>query len=158
VIAAAISDGPTTRWAGAGCSGRGRQRSDLRERADEVVLPRANGPEVKCPLAGGVGGPSGDLQQPAPHGAAAAHGVSGQSDDTRPADQVVSDRGNHGPGAVGVEHTGPEVRERLFFEVTERERDDRVLTLLGLFDCQRFGLVGEGTGSNASPATARPAH
>jgi hypothetical protein len=42
----------------------------------------------------------------------------------------VSERGDHGPGGVGVEVAGGEVRERLVFEVANDQFDDGVLAVL----------------------------
>jgi hypothetical protein len=42
----------------------------------------------------------------------------------------VRKAGEHRPGGVGVEVPGGEVRQRLVFEVTDREFDDGVLALL----------------------------
>ena len=96
------------------------------------MLPGPAGGEVKCPLAGGAGQPAGDLQQPAAEGAGGADGVAGQPDQRGPAGEVVRERGDHGPGAVGVELAGGEVRERLVFQIADRELDDGVLAVLGL--------------------------
>jgi hypothetical protein len=46
----------------------------------------------------------------------------------------VGDGGQDGPGAVGVEAAGWEVRERLVFEVADRELDLGVLAVFGLVD------------------------
>jgi hypothetical protein len=115
--------------AGRGSVRRG-QRSYSRERTGEVALPGPAGGEVKCPLAGGACQPAGYLKQPAAEGAGGADGFAGQADQGAPAQQVVRDAGDHRPGAVRVEFAGREVRERLVFEVADRELDDGVLAVL----------------------------
>ena len=44
--------------------------------------------------------------------------------------RVVRERGDHGPGGVGQEVAGREVRQRLVFEVADRELHDGMLTVL----------------------------
>ena len=110
----------------------GGERADAGERADEVVVPGPAGGEVQRPAAGGAGQAAGDLQQPAAEGAGGADGLVGEAEQGGPAQQVVRERGDHGPGAVGVELAGGEVRERLVFEVADRVLDDGVLAVLGL--------------------------
>ena len=62
--------------------------------------------------------------------------------------------GDHGPGAVGGEVTGGEVRKRLVFEVADDQFDDGVLTVLGLDQGDSsVRLVRRRSG--ASRATAR---
>ena len=128
---------------GGRASGRGGQRSYPLKRAGEVALPGPAGGEVKCPLAGGAGQAAGHLKQPAAEGAGSADGLAGQADQGAPAQQVVRQAGDHGPGAVGVELAGGEVRERLVFEVADRELDDGVLAVLGLDHLERLAAVGE---------------
>src|ERR1700733_13635471 len=113
------------------------------ERAGEVVLPWPAGRKVKRPLASRAGQPAGNLKQPAAHGARDAHSLARQPDHVGPAQQVVRDRGDHCPGAVRVELAGGEMRERLVFEVADRELDDGVLAVLSLHDLQRLGAVGD---------------
>ena len=81
------------------------------------------------------------LQQPAAQGAGGADGRVGQAEQLRPAQQVVRERGEHGPGAVGVEVAGGEVRQRLVFEVGDDLLDDGVVAVLGLDEsrCPRCG-------------------
>ena len=69
--------------------------------------------------------------------------LAGQAEQLRPAQQVVRERGEHGPGAVGVEVAGGEVRQRLVFEVADDQLDDGVLAVLGLDDarCRSVRLV-----------------
>jgi hypothetical protein len=57
-------------------------------------------------------------------------GVVGQADLAGPPSEVVRERGDHGPGAVRRELAGGEVRERLVFEIADRELDDGVLAML----------------------------
>jgi hypothetical protein len=58
-----------------------------------------------------------DGKQSAAQRARGADGRVGQAEQLRPPEQVVRDRGEHRPGAVGVKVPGREVRERLVFEV-----------------------------------------
>jgi hypothetical protein len=115
------------------CSGGG-ERSDAGRRADEVVLPGPAGRQVQDPAARGAGESSGQRQQSASDGSGGADGGAGQADQGGPAQRVVGQAGDHGPGGVGVELAGGEVRERLVFEVADRELDDGVLAVLGLYD------------------------
>src|ERR1700733_5722758 len=124
-------------------SGEFWERAYAGERAGEVVLPWPAGRKVKRPLASRAGQPAGDLKQPAAHGARDAHSLARQPDHVGPAQQVVRDRGDHCPGAVRVELAGGEMRERLVFEVADRELDDGVLAVLSLHDLQRLGAVGD---------------
>jgi len=55
----------------------------------------------------------------------------------------VRERAEHGPGAVGVELAGGEVRERLVFEIGDDLLNDGVITMLGLDDRDVFGAVGD---------------
>jgi hypothetical protein len=68
--------------------------------------------------------------------------VVGQRDEVCPAQQVVREGGDHRPGRVGVERGGREVRQRLGFEVADRELDDGVLAVLSLDRLDRVGAVG----------------
>ena len=124
-------------------SGGDGERSDPGERADEVVLPGPACWEVQRPLACAAGQSSGDLKQPTAQGARSADGFARQPDQAAPAQQVVGQAGDHGPGAVGVEAAGGEVRERLVFEVADRELDDGVLAMLSLDQLERLGAVGD---------------
>jgi hypothetical protein len=90
-----------------------------------------------------VGGePAGEREQPAADGPGGADGAAGLADQFGPAQQVVGERGDHRPRAVGVELAGGEVRECLVFEVADDQLDDGVLAVLGLDDLQRLGPVG----------------
>jgi hypothetical protein len=91
---------------------------------------------MKRPLTPRAGQAAGDLEQPAAHGPRNAHGLAGEPDHAGPAQQVVRDGGDDCPGAVGVELAGGEVRERLVFQVADRELDDGVLAVLSLDDLQ----------------------
>ena len=53
----------------------------------------------------------------------------------------MRERTDHGPGAVGVELAGGEVRERLVFEIGDDLLNDGVITMLGLDDRDVFGAV-----------------
>jgi len=119
---------PSWRWSPSGAGGEG---SDAGERADEVVLPGPAGREVQRPAAGAGGEPAGEREQAAADGASGADRGLWESDHAGSAQQVVGEAGDHGPGGVGVEAAGGEVRERLVFEVADRELDDGVLAVLG---------------------------
>ena len=82
-------------------------------------------------------------EQSAAEGAGGADGGVGQSEQLRPAQQVVRERGEHGPGAVGVELPGGEVRQRLVFEVGDHLFDDGVVAVLGFDERDLFVAVGE---------------
>ena len=90
-----------------------------------------------------AGQPAGHREQPSAGGAGAAGDGVGQADQFGPAVQVVGDRGDYGPGGVGVELAGWCVRERLVDEVADLELDVRVIAMLGLNDGEWFGAVGE---------------
>src|SRR5450631_1129891 len=68
----------------------------------------------EAPGAGGLDGPVGEAEL----GAAAS--------------EVVRQRGDHGPGAVGGEPTGREVREGLVFEIADRELDRGVIAMIDI--------------------------
>ena len=104
--------------------------------SDEGVLPGPAGGQVQRPAAGAAGQAAGQREQPAADGARGADGVAGQAEHAGPAQQVVRERGDHRPGGVGGEVPGGEVRERLVFEVADRELDDGVLAVLGLDDAR----------------------
>ena len=55
----------------------------------------------------------------------------------------MRERGEHGPGAVGVELAGGEVRQRLVFEVGDDLLDDGVVAMLGLDERDVLGAVGD---------------
>ena len=55
----------------------------------------------------------------------------------------MRERGDHRPGAVGVEVAGREVRQRLVFEIADAQLDDGVLAMLGLDDLKRVGAIGQ---------------
>jgi hypothetical protein len=65
----------------------------------------------------------------------------GQADQADPPPEVVRERGDHGPGAVGGELAAGEVREHLIFEIANPEFDDGVVAMLGLDQPQRLGAV-----------------
>ncbi|MCP9488716.1 MAG: hypothetical protein MSC31_02415 [Solirubrobacteraceae bacterium MAG38_C4-C5] len=94
-------------------SGRGGQRADARERFDEGVAPGPAGREMQRPAACVAGQAAGDLEELAAQGARGADGLVGQPEQLRPAQQVVRQCAQDGPGAVGVEVPGGEVRKRL---------------------------------------------
>ena len=83
------------------------------------------------------------LEQSAAHGAGSADGLVGEPDQRGPAQQVVGEGGDHGPGGVGGVVAGGEVREGLVFEVADRLLDDGVLAVFGLDEGDRFGAVGD---------------
>jgi hypothetical protein len=85
---------------------------------------------VQCPAPGGAGQPAGQGEQPAAQGAGGADGLAGQAEDRRPAQQIVGQAGDDRPGGVGVEFAGGKVRERLVFEIANRQFDDGVLAML----------------------------
>jgi hypothetical protein len=62
--------------------------------------------------------------------------------DCAPAPEVVSQGGDHAPGAIGGELARGEVAEGLVFEIADRELDDGVLAMLGFDELQRVGAVG----------------
>jgi hypothetical protein len=69
--------------------------------------------------------------------------VFGQSEQLRPAQQVLCQGAEDRPGAVGVKLAGGEVRQRLVLEVGDDLLDDRVLAVLGLDDGELVGAVGD---------------
>jgi hypothetical protein len=72
-------------------------------------------------------------------------GVSG-SPISGPAQQVVRERGDHGPGGVGKELAGREVHQGLVFEVTDRELNHGMLAMFCLDQLERVGAVGQERG------------
>ncbi len=90
---------------------------------------------VRCQAAG-------QREQSAAHGSRGAHDSAGLTEHLGPSEQVVRDRGDHRPGAVGVKVPRGEVREGLVFEVADDDLDDGVLAMLSLDDRDRFGAVG----------------
>ena len=83
------------------------------ERGEELRLPWPPGGHAECHLAGGAGHPTGDGEEPASQRAGGGDHRVGQPDQGRPPQEVVRERGDHGPGGVGEELAGGEVRERL---------------------------------------------
>jgi len=69
---------------------------------------------------------------------------------SRPSEQVVRQRGQHGPSAVGVEIPGGEVRQCLILKVCDDLLDNGVLAVLGLHE----GDVGGPWGPLRSPSRA----
>jgi hypothetical protein len=98
---------------------------------------------VQRPAAGVAGRASGDLQEAAAQGAGGADGGVRQSEQLRPSEHVVGQGGEDGPGAVGVEVAGGEVRKRLVLEVGDELLDDGVLAVLGLNERDVVGAVGD---------------
>src|SRR5215217_6666244 len=115
-------------------SGGGGEGSDAGQGADEVVLPGPASGEMQCPLTCAAGQAARQCEQAAADGARGADCAARQADERGPAQQVVREAGDDGPGGVGVKAPGGKVRERLVFEIADRELDDGVLTVLGLDD------------------------
>ena len=90
-----------------------------------------------------TGQASGDREQPPAQGAGGADGGVGQTDQLCPSEQVVRERAEHGPGAVGVELPEGKCTKRLVFEIGDDLLDDGVVTMLGLDDRDVLGAVGE---------------
>ena len=104
-----------------GCSGERGERADRVEDGGEVVLPGPAGGHPECPLAAGADQAGRNGEELAASGAGGLDGLVGLPDLAGPAAEVVRDRGDHGPGAVGVHPAGREVTEGLVFEVADRE-------------------------------------
>jgi hypothetical protein len=126
-----------------GVSGGGGNGSDAREGGLEVALPGPARGQVQCPAACVAGQAAGEGQQRPADGARGAHDGAGEAEQFGPAQQVVGERGEHGPGAVGVEVPGGEVRRRLVVEVGDDLLDDGVIAVLGLDERDVFGAVGD---------------
>ena len=92
-------------------------------------LPWPAGGHPECHFSGCAGNPAGNGQQPPPDGSGGRDDRVGQPDQGCPAQQVVRERGDHGPGGVREEAAGREVRECLVFEVTDRLFDDGMLAV-----------------------------
>jgi hypothetical protein len=120
-------------------SGAGGERADPGQGGDVVAVPGPAGGEVKRPAARVPGQAAGDLKQPPAQRARGAHGRVGQPEQLGPSEHVVRERGQDGPGCVGVEVAGGEVRERLVFEVGDDLLDDGVVAVLGLDDLDLVG-------------------
>ena len=127
-------------WLG---SAGGGERADAVEGVGVVAVPGPAGWEVERPAAGVAGQAAGDAQQPAAQGAGGAVGCVGEPEQLCPSEQVVCEHGEHGPGGVGVELAGGEVRESLVFEVGDDLLDDGVVAVLGLDERELFAAVGE---------------
>jgi hypothetical protein len=131
-------------WSSGRCrSAGGGERSDACERADEVGLPGTAGGEVKRPAAAGVGQRPGSASSLRRTVRAARTVVAGRPITAVPAQQVVRETRDDGPGGVGGKLAGGEVRQRLVLEVADRQLDDGVLAVLGLDQFERLGAVGE---------------
>ena len=100
------------------------------ERGEELCLPWPPGGHPECHGAGGAGDPARDGEQPASQCAGGRDDRVGQPDQGGPPEEVVREGGDHCPGGVGEELARGEVRERLVFEVTDREFHDGVLAVL----------------------------
>ena len=123
-------------------SGEWRQGAEALEGGEELCLPSPPGGHSECHCAGVAGDPAGNGEEPATDGAGGGDDCVGQPDQGGPADQVVRERGDHGPRGVGEELAGGEVRECLVFEVTDRELDHGVLAVLGVTSsCASVRLV-----------------
>jgi hypothetical protein len=129
-----------TVWLG---SGSGWECADGVQDGEEVGLRWPVGGEAWCPSAAGVCQSAGDGEQVASAGGGGLDRPVGEADRCCPACEVVRERGDHGPGAVGVVLAGGEVRERLVFEVADRELDVRVVAVVEVSDEGRGRAVGE---------------
>jgi hypothetical protein len=113
-------------------------------------------------LAAGAGQAGGDLKQMKAPDAGGLDGPVGEAEPGAAASEVVRQRGcDHGPGAVGGEPTGREVREGLVFEVADRELDRGVIAMIDIggerWDCavgrkRVVAPVGEQLGLRAEEA------
>src|SRR4051794_22853363 len=86
-----------------GPSNGGGERADAVERVEVVAVPGPAGGEVQRPAPRVGGQAAGDLEEPAAEGAGGADRRVGQAEQLRPAQQVVRQAGEHGPGGVRVE-------------------------------------------------------
>src|ERR1700746_2113767 len=108
----------------------GRERAYAFERVEVVAVPGPACGQVERPGSAVACQSAGDLEPAAAEGAGGADGLVGQAEQLCPAEQVVRERGEHRPGAVGVELAGGEVRQRLLFEVGDHLLDDGVGAVL----------------------------
>jgi hypothetical protein len=69
---------------------------------------------------------------------AAAYDLVGETEQLGRAEQVVRERGDNRPGAVGVKVTRGEMRECLVFEVADDQFDDGVLAAPTPRHCRLF--------------------
>ena len=106
-------------------------------------MPRPAGGRVKCPAACVAGQAARNAQQSAAERTGGANGRARQSKQLRPAQQVVRQRSEHDPCAVGVELPGREVRQGLVFEVGDHLLDDGVLAVLGFDHGDLLAAVGD---------------
>ncbi len=114
----------------------------------------ASGPaSVACGARQAAGDPE---QSVAAHRGGPGRGVP-EADLAGPASEVVRERGDHRPRAVGGELSAGEVREGLVFEVADRELDHGVIAVPRFDLLERCGLVGRERVVTASRGTARPA-
>ena len=113
------------------------------EGGEELVFPWPPGGHLECHCAGGAGDPAGNAQQSATEGPGGRDDCVGQPDQGRPAQQVVRERRDHGPGGVCDEVAGREMRQCLVFEVTDREFHNGVLAVLCFHLLDRVGAVGQ---------------
>ena len=90
----------------------------------------------------GAGQAAGDLEQVAAAGAGGLDRLVGLPDLRDPASEVVRERGDHGPGAVGGKLSGGEVSEGLVFEIADHQLDLRVVAMIDVGRKRRDGPVG----------------
>jgi hypothetical protein len=90
-----------------------------------------------------AGQATGDRDQPAAQGSGGADGGVGQPDQLCPPEQVVRERAEHGPGAVGVELAGRKMHKRLVLQVGNHLLNYGVIAMLSLDQRDVLGAVGD---------------
>jgi hypothetical protein len=112
------------------------ERSDACQRAGVVLLPGPAGREVKRPSASVLCQPARDGEQPASERPGGPNGAVGQTEQLGPAQEVVRECGQDGPGAVGVIVTGGEVSQGLIFEIGDDLLNHRMVSVFGFDDVE----------------------
>jgi hypothetical protein len=87
--------------------------------------------------------PAGNPEQPATQRPGGADRGVRQAELLCPSQQVVRERGDHGPRTVGVELAGGEVHKRLVLELGDHLLNDGVVTMLGLDHRESVSAVGD---------------
>src|SRR5829696_7793598 len=122
--------------------GRG-ERADRVEGGDVVAVPGPAGGQVQRPPARVTGESARDGEQAAAKGAGGTDGRVWQAELLGPAQQVVRERAEHGPGAVGVKVARREVCQRLVFEIGDDLLDDGMVAVFGFDEGEIVGAVGQ---------------
>jgi len=123
------------------CSAAGGERADRVQDGVEVVLPWPAGWHPEGPLAAGARQSGRDVEQVLAASAGGLNWPGREADQGAPSSEVVGERGDYGPRAVGVHLTAGEMAERLVFEVADRELDLGVVAVVNIGGKQGHGRL-----------------